>query len=89
MQMGLAFGRSLGKKIDVGVQFNYYAVRIAGYGNASAISFDAGAILHLTDQLNAGLPISNRLEENLERSAGKNFICLFNRFGLEWLVNKC
>ena len=38
-QVGLAYGRNLGSKVDVGVQFNYYNVRIAGYGNAAAINF--------------------------------------------------
>lgn len=58
-QIGLAYGRKLGKKIDVGVQFNYQGLRIAGYGNASAISFELGTILHLTDQLHAGVHVSN------------------------------
>ncbi|TMI93097.1 MAG: hypothetical protein E6H06_12555 [Bacteroidetes bacterium] len=69
-QLGLAYGRNLGSQIDVGAQFNYYGVRIAGYGNASTINFEAGAILHLTDKLNAGLhtynPIGSRLGKNEE-----------------------
>src|SRR6185295_15079628 len=52
-QVGLAYGRSLASKVDVGVQFNYYNVRIAGYGNASSINFEIGTIFHLTDKLNA------------------------------------
>ena len=39
-QLGLAYGRNLGSQIDVGVQFNYYGVRVAGYGNASTINFE-------------------------------------------------
>src|SRR5438045_1084491 len=35
-QIGLAYARSLGNKVDVGVQFNYYNIRVAGYGNASS-----------------------------------------------------
>ena len=58
-QLGLAYGRKLGTKIDVGVQFNYNGIRVAGYGNASAISFELGMILHLTDKLNAGVHVSN------------------------------
>src|SRR5215467_1466054 len=48
-QLGLAYGRSLGHKVDLGVQFNYYSIRIAGYGNAAAINFEIGTIFHLTD----------------------------------------
>lgn len=59
-QLGLAYGRSLGSKLDIGAQFNYNSISIAGgYGSASAISFELGTILHVTDKLNAGLHINN------------------------------
>ena len=41
-QIGLAYARSLGSKMDIGTQFNYNSIQIAGYGGASAISFEAG-----------------------------------------------
>ncbi len=59
MQGGLAYGRKLSSKIDVGVQFNYYGIRINGYGNASAIDFEAGALYHFTQQLHGGIHVSN------------------------------
>jgi hypothetical protein len=58
-QIGLAYARKLGSKVDIGVQFNYNGVRITGYGNATAISFEAGSIFHLTDKLHTGFHISN------------------------------
>jgi hypothetical protein len=58
-QIGLAYARRLGTKADVGLQFNYTGISIAGYGNASAISAELGLLLHLTDQLNAGIHINN------------------------------
>lgn len=58
-QVGLAYGRKLGKKVDVGVQFNYNSLRINSYGNASAINFEIGTILHLTEKLNAGIHVYN------------------------------
>jgi hypothetical protein len=58
-QIGLAYGRKLGKKVDIGLQFNYNAILINNYGSSSAISFELGAILHLTEKLHAGLHISN------------------------------
>jgi hypothetical protein len=67
-QVGLAYGRSLGSKVDVGVQFNYYNIRIAGYGNAPAINFEIGAIFHFTDKLNAGFHVYNPVGGSL----GKN-----------------
>jgi hypothetical protein len=58
-QAGLAYARRLSDYIDVGVQFNYYAMRIAGYGNTSAINFEAGAIFHFTDNLHGGVHVYN------------------------------
>lgn len=58
-KIGLAYARKLGKLVDVGVQFNYYSYRIPTYGNASAINFELGTLLHLTDKLNAGIHIYN------------------------------
>ncbi|MBK6937742.1 MAG: hypothetical protein IPH18_13285 [Chitinophagaceae bacterium] len=56
---GLAYARSLGSKIDAGVQFNYSRISIAGYGDAATVSFEAGIITHLTEKLHAGLHVDN------------------------------
>lgn len=58
-QIGLAYARKLGEKVDIGIQFNYNGIRIANYGSASAISFEAGSIFHLMDKLHAGFHINN------------------------------
>ena len=58
-QIGLAYGRKLGNKIDIGAQFNYNGIQIAGYGNVSAISFELGTILHVTERLHAGVHVNN------------------------------
>jgi hypothetical protein len=58
-QAGIAYARKLSDYIDVGVQFNYYTMRIAGYGNAAAINFEAGAIFHFTDNLHGGVHVYN------------------------------
>ena len=67
---GLAYARKLGEKVDVGVQFNYNGVLISGYGNASAINFEIGTVLHLTDKLHAGVhvynPVGGKLGKNQE-----------------------
>jgi len=57
--LGLAYGRKLGNKVDIGAQFNYNGIRISGYGNATAISFELGTVLHLTDRLHAGVHVAN------------------------------
>ena len=66
--LGITYARNLGSKLDIGAQFNYYNVRIAGYGNGSSVNFAAGIILHLTDNLNAGFHVYNPTGSKL----GKN-----------------
>ena len=67
-QSGIAYGRKLSDYVDVGIQFNYYTMRISGYGNAAAINFEAGAIFHFTDQLHGGVHIYNPTSSKI----GKN-----------------
>src|SRR5215510_4227861 len=77
-QVGLAYGRSLGPKVDVGVQFNYYNVRIAGYGNASAINFEIGTIFHLTDNLNAGIHVYNPVGGSLGKNGEEKLASVYS-----------
>ena len=69
-QMGLAYARKLGSKVDVGVQFNYNGIQVSGYGNSSAINFEIGTIFHLTDKLHAGVhaynPVGGKYGKNSE-----------------------
>ncbi|MFI5133037.1 MAG: hypothetical protein ACHQEB_01810 [Chitinophagales bacterium] len=58
-QIGLAYGRKLGRKVDIGAQFNYNGIRIAGYGNSSAVSFEIGTVMHVTDKLHVGVHANN------------------------------
>lgn len=58
-QFGLAYGRSLGKKVDIGIQFNYYGYRVPTYTSASTVTGEIGALVHLTDKLNAGVHVYN------------------------------
>ena len=57
--LGLAYGKKLGDKIDIGVQFNYYSFRATGYGSASSINAEGGMIVHITDALNFGVHLYN------------------------------
>ncbi|OSZ80651.1 hypothetical protein CAP36_05200 [Chitinophagaceae bacterium IBVUCB2] len=58
-QLGIAYGRKLGNKVDIGAQFNYNGISVSGYGNATAISFELGTVLHITDRLHAGVHVNN------------------------------
>lgn len=75
-QIGLAYGRSLGK-IDVGVQFNYYMVKLSEYGNASSINFEAGAIFHVTEQFAAGVHMYNPLGSGVGKSGAEKLPSIY------------
>lgn len=70
-QIGLAYGRRLGKKIDIGVQFNYYGYRVPAYNSDNAVNFEIGALVHLTDKLNAGLHVYNPVGGNFSKTDEK------------------
>ena len=67
-KIGLAYARSLGPKIDVGIQFNYYGYRIPAYNTASTVNFEGGAIIHFTDKLNGGIHIYNPVGGRLDKT---------------------
>lgn len=80
-KIGLAYARKLGKLLDVGVQFNYYGYRIPAYGNASAINFEIGAMLHLTERLNAGIHVYNPVAVKLRKNSEEKLAAAC-KFGL-------
>ena len=69
-QIGLAYGRKLGSKMDIGVQFDYNGIQLSGYGNSSAINFEIGTVFHSTDKLHAGVhaynPVGGKYGKNSE-----------------------
>ena len=69
-QIGLAYARKLGSKMDIGVQFDYNGMQLSGYGNSSAINFEIGTVFHLTDKLHAGVhaynPVGGKYGKNSE-----------------------
>lgn len=68
MDLGFAYARKLGSKVDVGVQFDYFAVNSSGYGAASAITFNGGAIFQLTDVVQTGVHVYNPVGMRLGKS---------------------
>ncbi len=78
MQTGLAYARKLNDFIDVGVQFNYYVMQVAGYGNAGAVNFDAAAMFHFTDQLHGGVHVHNPTSSKLGKSKEERLPAVYN-----------
>lgn len=77
-QIGFAYGRKLGEKVDIGAQFNYNGVNISGYGNASAINFEIGTLLHLTDKLHAGIHAYNPVGGKLGKSQQEKLVSVYS-----------
>lgn len=81
-QAGLAYARSLGSKLDAGVQFNYYGIGMGGiYGAASTISFEAGIILHLSDKVQAGAHVNNPVGGKWSKSGSGKLPAVYS-FGI-------
>ncbi|MBC7511418.1 MAG: hypothetical protein H7320_22120 [Ferruginibacter sp.] len=80
-KVGLAYGRSLGDKVDVGIQFNYYGYKIPAYQNGSAINFEGGAIFHFSEKLNAGVHVYNPVGGTVSKANNEKLAAVY-KFGL-------
>lgn len=76
-QIGLGYARSLGSKIDVGVKFNYYSLRIPAYESASAFHFEAGVLMHLSEKLHAGFSVFNPVGGVLNKTANEKIASVY------------
>lgn len=80
-QLGIAYARSVGTKLDIGVKFNYYSFRIPSYQSSSTVDFEIGAIAHLTDKLHAGIHIYNPVGGKLSKTDNEKLGAIF-KFGV-------
>jgi len=80
-QVGLAYARKLGNKVDIGAQFNYNGISMAGYGNDAAVSFEIGTILHPTEKLHAGVHINNPVGGKFGKAQDEKLASVYS-FGL-------
>lgn len=81
-KIGLAYARKLGKAVDIGVQFNYYGYQIPQYGNASAINFEMGVIMHFSDKLNGGIHVYNPVGGKLGKGGEEEKLASAYKLGL-------
>lgn len=80
-ELGLLYGRKITSNIDAGAKFNYYTIRIPGYGSASAINFETGLIFHLSEKLHTGIHIYNPEGSKLGKSGQEKLAAIY-RYGL-------
>ncbi|RYZ30701.1 MAG: hypothetical protein EOO10_01855 [Chitinophagaceae bacterium] len=76
--LGFAYGRKLGEKAALGLGFNYVSLNASGYGSASALTFDAGAIFQLTDQLQIGIHAYNPVSMKMGKTGDEKLPPLFS-----------
>jgi hypothetical protein len=81
---GVAYGRSLGSKASIGVQFSYHSRRATGYKGLSAIGFSLGGLLSISDKLSTGLRIESPAGGRFGGSSGVNLPAVYGvGFGYE------
>lgn len=86
-QLGLAYARSLGNNLDVGVKFNYYSFTIPTYQTSSAVNFEIGLIVHLTDKVHAGIHVYNPVGGHISKTDKEKLGAAY-KFGLGYEAGK-
>ncbi|HRP56800.1 hypothetical protein [Agriterribacter sp.] len=76
-QVGIAYGLALSSKAGIGAKFNYYNLRIPSYLNASAINFEIGSVIHISEQLHTGVSIYNPLSSPLGKNTGEKIASVY------------
>jgi hypothetical protein len=77
-EVGIIYARKVSEAVEVGAKFNYHTVRIAGYGNVSALNFDVGAIFHLTDKLHSGIHVYNPSRSKLGKLVSEKLESIYS-----------
>jgi hypothetical protein len=80
-ELGVAYARSLGNKLDLGIKFNYYSLTIPGYQRSSAVNFEIGAIAHLTEKVHAGIHFYNPVGGYLSKTNSEKLTSIY-KFGI-------
>jgi len=84
-KLGLAYARSFGKVLRMGLQLDYLSANFAeGYDNGSAISFEFGVQAQINEKLTAGAYIFNPIKAKLSNKTDER-IPVVMRFGLSYL----
>ena len=58
-KLGLAYGRLFTKNISGGIQIDYLSTSISEYGTASALTFELGLLIKLSEQISTAVHLFN------------------------------
>lgn len=78
LSLGLAYGKKLGEKVDVGVQFDVLNNKANGYESQTTVNAAAGVIFHFTPQFNGGLHINNPAQMNIGKGLSQKWPATFS-----------
>lgn len=70
-KLSLAYARSLGNIVNIGLQFNYHGYRIPGYLSDNAITAELGCIIKLSDVLTSGVHVFNPIGAGYNKTGDK------------------
>ena len=76
-QVGLAYARSLGSNIDIGIKFNYYSFHIPNYQSSSTFNFEIGAIVHFSEEFHAGIHFYNPVGGILSKTENEKLSSIY------------
>lgn len=76
-ETGIAYGRKLGEKVAVGAQFNYYNLKVAGYGNSNTISVDASASFQFSEEMRGGFHVYKSTGASNGKHSGVNLASVY------------
>ena len=83
-ELGAMYARKLSAAIDIGGKFNYHMIKVAGYGTASSVNFEVGAIFHLTEKLHSGIHVYNPASSKLGKTGAEKLASVYSfGFGYE------
>lgn len=85
-RVGISCGRFAGKKLDAGIGFQYYSYTIAAVKTASTFTAEAGILVHLTPQVQAGISCYNPVGGKLGKEQGEKLPAVY-KFGLGYDVS--
>jgi len=78
-KIGLAYGKTLGQYLAIGVQLDYFRTFIGNeYGSAQAISFEIGLYSKLSDHLEIGAHIFNPIRMQIGHQTKESIPIAFN-----------
>jgi hypothetical protein len=70
-KIGVAYGMLLSPKVAIGVQFDYLAHRIRGYGSAAQVAAEGALLVHFSESLHAGLQVCHPAGIALRKGVAK------------------